>query len=466
MPRFALGVACAAALAATPSLAFAQGFQVNEHGSCVMGRACVGTPKPCDDGSAIFYNPAGIAGTGTVMSLGVTGIYAYGSFAADYTGEVTDLDNPLVPVPHAYFTYGIGPKLTAGLGFFVPYGLGSRWPSTFEGRFNGYDNDLRSMYFQPTLAYKINDMLSVGAGFDFVLGSIKLTQRADLSEQGVPGQTITFGNLGIPFHTDLADAQLKASGATGFGGNFGVLFEPGEGVSIGMRYLSRVKLDYSGDVTFEQVNNGLVLPPNNPIALALGLDPTQPIPVDAFIASLGVFADGQPLGNQTATTSITMPEQFSFGVAVSPSDAVTFMGEWQWVNWSVFDTLAVDFEFAPDRALVESYQNTNAFRMGFEWNTSEKLTLRGGYLYHEGAAPAAAVTPLLPEGSRSEFTGGFGYRISDKLTANVAYQYIDQNKRRGRVREPEAGAAPTADLNSGLYTFNAHLFGVTLTAAF
>jgi len=113
MPRFALGVACAAALAATPSLAFAQGFQVNEHGTCVMGRAGVGTPKPCDDGSAIFYNPAGIAGTGTVVSLGVTGIYAYGSFAADYTGEVTDLENPLVPVPHAFFTYGITPKLTA-----------------------------------------------------------------------------------------------------------------------------------------------------------------------------------------------------------------------------------------------------------------------------------------------------------------------------------------------------------------
>jgi long-chain fatty acid transport protein len=433
-----------------------------------MGRAGVGTPKPCGDGSAIFYNPAGIGGMGTVASVGVTVISAFGGFEDDYTSANSDLQNSPIPIPHLYVTYGFTPKITAGLGVFVPYGLGTVWENTFEGRFNGYDNDLRSIYIQPTVAWKPHEMISFGAGLDVVMGSVKLTQRADLSEQGVPGQPITFGNLGIPFHTDLADAQLKAGGAHGIGGNFGILFEPGEGVSIGARYLTRVTLDYEGDVTFAQVENGLILPPQNPIALAIpGIDPAQPLPVDAFIATLGLFEPGAPLGPQKARTSLTMPDQFSLGVAVSPSDRFTLMGEWQWVNWSLFEQLEVDFDNAPDRAISENYSNTNGFRLGMEWlPTGGPFTLRGGYLYHEGAAPPEAVTPLLPEGARNEFTLGAGFRISQVLSADVAYQYLRQNKRRGRVREPEPGLPPSLDLNSGVYTFNAHLFGVTLVAAF
>jgi long-chain fatty acid transport protein len=471
MPRSILGLAALAAVMAVPSSLVAQGFMVNEHGSCVMARGGVGTPKPCGDGSAINYNPAGIAGSsGGMLSLGATGIYAYGAFQEDYTGAKTDLVNPLIPVPHAYFTYGVTPQLTAGFGFFVPYGLGTKWPTTFqgydtnfEGRFNGYDNDLKSMYLQPTVAYKINDLVSVGAGFDFVLGSVKLNQMLDFSEQYAPAPAppgTTMGQLGIPFHTQFATAQIKASNATGFGGNFGVLLTPGKGVSIGARYMTRVKIDYDGQATFEQVESGIILPPSNPFGAPGGT------PLDLVIAQLGLFADGAPLGAQGGKASITMPDQFSLGVAVSPSDVFTVMAEWQWVHWALFDTLTLAFDNAGTKVINEAYENTNGFRFGFEWAAAQKVMVRGGYLYHEGAAPPQTVTPLLPEGSRNEFTGGLGYQFSSRFAVDVAYQYIRQDKRRGRVREPEPGTAPSVDLNSGLYTFNAHLFGATLRMLF
>jgi long-chain fatty acid transport protein len=48
---------------------------------------------------------------------------------------------------------------------------------------------------------------------------------------------------------------------------------------------------------------------------------------------------------------------------------------------------------------------------------------------------------------------------------NASYQYLGQNDRRGRVRGPRPGEEnPSVDaLNSGLYSFNAHLIGTTLT---
>ena len=75
------------------------------------------------------------------------------------------------------------------------------------------------------------------------------------------------------------------------------------------------------------------------------------------------------------------------------------------------------------------------------------------------------MTPLLPEGQRNEFTVGTTVKLAAALRADLAYQYIRQNDRRGRTREPLVGA-PTTGLNNGLYDFQAHLFGVSLSYAF
>jgi len=234
-----LGLATALLLAvAVPGAVIAQGFSVNEHGSCVMGRGGTGVALPCDDGSTVLFNPSGFAGTtGWTLSGGVTLIKAMGSFTDDLTQQQTELQNELVPVPHAYLTYGINQQWAAGFGFFVPYGLGTEWPATFDGRFQGYDNSLHTMYFQPTVAWQPHPSIKLGAGFDFVVGSLKLTQRADLSEFDT-GAGLTFGQIGIPHHTDFANGKLEASGATGFGGNFGVTWDATAWLSLGARYMT------------------------------------------------------------------------------------------------------------------------------------------------------------------------------------------------------------------------------------
>lgn len=458
-PTVIMAVSCALSLA-IPITAVAQGFSVNEHGACSMARGGTGVASPCADGSTINFNPSGIAGiTGGLVGVGVTGILAQGSFTDDLTRNTDDLQNGVIPVPHAYFAYGINDRLAAGLGFFVPYGLGTIWDSTFVGRFNGYDNNLQSLYFQPTLAYQVNERIKIGAGFDFVVASLKLTQRVDLSVVPSPIPGVTLGQLGVPFHTDFANVALTAHGATGMGGNFGITIEPVDGFSIGARYLTRVKLDYEGDADFELVPTGILLPGANPFGVPEGSD--------LNIITLSQFNSDSALGDQGVSTSITMPDQATVGVAIDVSPALMLLVDYQWMNWSVFNTLELTFaNQAEVRVVHEEYEDTHAIRVGFDWSNSDRLSVRGGYLYHNGAAPPQTVTPLLPEGARNEFTGGFGLRITDNLTADFAYQYIKQNDRRGRVREPDGNAAPTIALNSGLYTFNAHLFSATVSVHF
>jgi len=71
-------------LIGAPAVLGAQGFGIYELGACGMARAGTGVAAPCPDGSAIFFNPAGLAGLkGWHVSAGGTLIKALGNFTSD-----------------------------------------------------------------------------------------------------------------------------------------------------------------------------------------------------------------------------------------------------------------------------------------------------------------------------------------------------------------------------------------------
>jgi long-chain fatty acid transport protein len=459
MRRFALLLLAGAAslVAAAPSPLIGQGFGVYEHNSCAMGRAGVTAARPCADGSAIYFSPAGLAGlTGTRLSAGVTLIGAHGSFTDDFLGNQSDLKNPLIPVPNFYFTHAFSPKLTAGLGLYAPYGLETKWDSLdFPGRFLGYNTIIRSIYIQPTIGYQVGPKLKFGVGVAYITSHLKLRQRVDLSTQLVPpalgaGTTTTFGMLGVPTGTDFADATLEANGH-GIAINFGAIWQATDRLSIGGHWLTRKEITYDGDATFKPVPTGLVLP------VALGPLPAG-TPVDAVLGP--EFTAGGPLANGPVSTSINMPPQGTLGFAYKMNDQWSFMADYQYVVWGWFNQVDINFANAgtPDIALRPQNKDTHGFRFGTEYQYNAKLQLRGGYLHHSGASPAQFVTPLLPEAARNEFTLGAGIELSRHLHADLAYQYIRQDDQRGTIN--------LAAGNTGLYKFSAHLFGAGIALTF
>src|SRR3989454_8976364 len=100
-----------------PALLGAQGFGIYEQGACSMGRAGTGVAAPCSDGSAIFFNPAGLAGlTGGRVTIGVTLLNVDGGFTDDIFQRTTDLEDPLLAIPQVYLSYAATPKLGVGVG--------------------------------------------------------------------------------------------------------------------------------------------------------------------------------------------------------------------------------------------------------------------------------------------------------------------------------------------------------------
>jgi long-chain fatty acid transport protein len=419
-----------------------------------MGRAGTGVASPCDDGSAMFFNPAGIANSPkgrTQISIGGVFIAPSGGFTQDATGLSSDLNDRVFPVPALFLTHGFSDRVAAGLGVFAPYGLTTDWPKDAIGRFSAYKSVIRNIYVQPTVAAKLGKYLRVGAGFDVNFLHLELNQRVDLSEQNTTTPGVTFGNLGIPTGTDFADAKITGS-KTGFGFHVGATIHPTDRLSFGVRYLSRQTIDnIDGDAEFTQVNTGILIPPGSPLIAALGVPAGTPM--DAILAPQ--FQAGGSLVDQGGATGIRLPEQLSLGVAFQATDRLQLLFDYGTQNWKVWDEVVLDFEVLGQTVLPQEFKRTHAYRFGGEYDLGRSV-VRAGFLTHTGAAPDDNVTSTLPEGGRTEFTVGFGTGLGRSGHVDLAYQYIDQADRRGRSRE--AGTP-----NDGIYEFKAHLFGATFT---
>lgn len=444
------------AVSVAASSAGAQGFGVYEHDACAMGRAGTGVANPCDNATALFFNPAGIVNpnAATKWQLSVGGTLIMPRFTYRDSVRGTDLSGAAnnIPVPNFYITRQLSPRWAAGLGVFAPYGLVSEWPEDFEGRFLGYRSDLKTIYIQPTAAYRFSDRFSIGVGLDYIRSIVDLRQRVDLAGQTAsPG--VTFAMAGVPTGTDFADAHIHGKSWSA-AAHLGAMFKLHDRFRIGARYLFRSLADLQGDAEFTQYATGITLAAGNPFGVPGGT------PLDSVLAPQ--FRGTGALRPQHASARINLPDQAVVGIAWRPVDKFQVLGDIQWVHWKKFRQVPLAFQFAGTRTLIEDYEDTFGYRLGLEYTMSPNLTVRAGGLYHQAAAPAQTVTPLLPEAERSEMTLGASFRLKANMRVDLAYQHIWQADRRGRVVEPTVRGPAGAAVNTGLYGGSANLFGASL----
>jgi long-chain fatty acid transport protein len=439
--------------------AFAQGYGFYELGACAAGRAGAGVAAPCADGSSVFYNPAGLAfESGTVLSGGASIISPRGDFTADVTGRISRLRKRNYVAPAIYYRQNFTTRAAVGVGLFAPYGLTTDWPADSEGRFLGYKSLVESIYVQPSVALRVHDRVAVGGGIAITRLHVQLRQRLDLSTQPLPSApTVTFAALGVPAGTDFADLDLTGSRLhAGF--HAGLLVKAHQRVSFGARFLSGQKVEITeGELATQQIPTGLVT-----------RVPLPGIPAGTSFDSLvaAAFAQNGPLSTgQRVATTLPLPAQFVVGGAVTATQALLLLVDYQFTNWSAFDRLVLATELAPETVIVEDFRDSHGIRAGAEYVVSDRTTLRGGFVVNTAGAPDQTVTPNLPEAARVQIAAGLGQRLASKLSLDVYYLHLFQEDRRGRTTDGGL-AVPTTAVNNGMYRFNANLFGGSLVFRF
>jgi long-chain fatty acid transport protein len=228
MHTSARSAALALALTASGSVC-AGGFAIVTQSGSAVGNAFAGAASAAEDAGTIWYNPAGMTNLQDMWNFSLvanavktsfkfqnTG--STGAFAAAGSGEGGD-GGAWGPPAQFYAARKLTPNLVAGLAVNTPFGLKTDYDPGWRGRFAAIRSEVKAFNFNPALAYKVTENLSVGAGVSAQYFETELTNVAGAA-------------AGV--------ARLKADD-TGWGWNVGALVKvPDTTARIGFAYRSSI----------------------------------------------------------------------------------------------------------------------------------------------------------------------------------------------------------------------------------
>jgi long-chain fatty acid transport protein len=334
-----------------------------------------------DDPSAISVNPAGLVQiSGTEVYGGLTFIIPSTEYR-DSTGLNEKTEFQIFSPPHLYMVSGIDSNtLSFGLGIYSLYGIGGRkWDDNGLTRYSSTESFIATISFNPSIAWKVSPVLSVGAGLNYMVSRMNSGRKIDQSVFGA------------------GDGEMKFKGTgDGWGYNFGILLTPGDNINLGMAYRSRIRVTHKGELEVNQIAPAI-----------------QPL-------------FGGSCFRTDAETPSDFPEIVSLGIAYRPIKQWTLGLDFEWFGWSSFKEAEMKIEKeVPGANLTDSsakldWKDVWTVKAGTEYKISEEVALRAGYAYIETQVPEHTLNASTPDSNQHNFSLGIGYRM-DKLKVDIFY---------------------------------------------
>jgi long-chain fatty acid transport protein len=403
------------------SLSHGSGFLIYEHGAAAMamGGAFVAL---ANNPTAVFHNPAGLAFLeGTQISMGTTLITSSTSLELTNLATTVETVHQWFYPSNFYISHKINDRIAAGFGFFSPYGLGTKWPEDYALRFISTKDDMKTFFFNPVIAVKLDESFSVAVGVTYIYSTLTF-DRVNLIDLTAYGGS-----------TYEAPVEVKGNGSA-FALNAGVLYK-GENFSLGINWRGGFDLDLEGDLALDNTN----IPA-----------PFQPyVPTEADVS-----------------TTMGIPHIFGLGVAFNLTESLIVTADFHYVLWSSFKEFVIEVDNpdpVPDQTetFEENWKDSYVIRGGLQYMVNENFALRAGVLYDKTPQPVESMDPILPDADRLAFTGGFGYK-SGNFVIDVAYQYEPFKDRESANRSLVLHPLTGANLGLGTYSTTAHLIGVSI----
>lgn len=388
-----------------PLIGFSQGFQVNFQGQQQQGMGGAGSALP-QDAAVLFFNPgAACFHNSSEISVAMTPTISKISFLEDNTNELAHTTSPVGTPFSAYGLFQIkeDSKLKLGMAIYTPFGSTVEWEDGWSGRFAITRLKLLSIFFQPTISYRITKKLGIGAGFVYSYGNVNLQKDLPLQDAS--------GNYG---HAELSGA------GNGFGFNAGIYFEPTKHLNFAITYRSQVNMKLkSGNADFtvpESLNDK--------------------------------FPDG------AFTSSIPLPSVFTFGLGIKATEKLSIALDANYVNWKAYDTLAFDYETNTtslvDTKSARKYEGTIAVRLGAQYKFTPQISARLGLAYVISPVQNGYVTPETPDNNRLNYTCGIGYTIAEKFVLDASFLFTQVKREDTNLETGLSGKFKTLVFAPGL----------------
>jgi len=331
----------------------------------------------------MFWNPATMTQfQGIVSETDVSGIFPYASHtptAGTFVGNLPGTSNVgnATPLPAGYTSYQFSPNLWFGLSINAPFGLTESFPDAWAGRNYAGQSLLKTYNATPSIAWRINDWISVGAG-------VQIQYAKASFEFGLP--------TGVG-----AQATLRGTG-WGYGATAGVTLTPTPATTIGLGWRSALNQKIQGELL---TNASLPTPPFGPTTTG------------------------------SVTTTLDLPDIVSLGIRQRLDPQWTLLGTVEWSNWSRIGTshiLQLNGSPAtiggPAFSVPFQYRDGWFFSGGAEYIWSDRLTVRGGVGYEISPVTDQVRTPLVPDNNRVWGSVGATWQVMRGMHFDVAYSHI------------------------------------------
>jgi len=395
---------------------FAGGILIYEAGQEGNGLANAGSAALASDPSILMSNPAGIAQlAGTQLSVNAQVILGDLRFSRDSNNQFDGNEggNALEWLPGAslFISHQIDDRSAIGFGMYGNFGLAVNYDDDWAGRYFSQESAVIGVSFQPTLAHKFTDQLSVGIGPRIVYGYYR-TEMA-----------INNNLLGL---RDAPDGQLEYKDTdVGTGVNIGLLYDLSERTKIGLAYTSKVKLEFEDSPNLRKVSNPIINAALNRLDVdSLELDMNIP---------------------QTATLSI----------AHQLNPQWKLLGSLGWQDWSDFGQIGVEVDAnagGVDRTVDRHYKDTWHASIGTQYQANPRLRWSFGVGYDSSAVDDKDRTVDNPMAETWRLATGVNYQLDDGLDVHLAYTLVwlgdmDDEQTKSRSGETLSGTYNNAALH-------------------
>lgn len=385
------------------------GITIMEQSVKELGQAFAGASTNIDDASAVFFNPGAMGRLhGNLLSVAgyvvipstefhnddsrlppqLGGAPLFGGNGGD--GGVTTL------IPNVYAVHELTERFVLGLGINAPFGVHSRYDSGWQGRYQALDSEIRTVNINPSLAVRINNELSFGAGFNVQYLDAKLTNAIDFGSLclGMLGPSACVPQGLLP---QQADGRIRLEGdSVGVGYNLGILYVPDPDTRMGVSYRSRIHHNIAGDADYT-------------------------VPITALpLTQGGRFVDTR------MHAPVSLPDTVSFGLYHRFDPRWAVMADALWTHWSLIKSLTVRFSSAqPDSVQPLEWQDTSRFAVGVSYDFAPGTTFRLGIAYDQTPIPNAQHRiPRIPDSDRVWLTTGVSFSPFESLTVHSGYAHI------------------------------------------
>lgn len=391
-------LAVAAAVATIAGGAQASGFALIEQNASGLGNAYAGAAAAAEDASTIYFNPAGMTRLPGRQAVGAlhaiipsakfnnTGSTpAGGGFSLG--GEGGDAGD-LALVPNAYLSWQLNPQWFVGVGLNAPFGLKTDYDADWMGRFHALKSEAKSININPSVAFKVNDMLSLGFGLNWQRFEATLTKTVNYTAVGA--------GLLIPVAASTAGSNDIEGDDSAWGFNLGVLIKAGPNTDVGLAYRSAIDYTLSGNVTF------------------FG----RP-------AALNVPAAFNQVGDSSITADLKVPASFSVAIKHQVTPKWDVLADATWTEWSSLQDLII---VRSNGAVLEStpfkWDDTWRVGLGVNYRHDSAWTIRGGVAFDQTPTSDTYRTPRIPDQDRTWVSIGVQYKVQKSGAVDIGYAHL------------------------------------------